>query len=305
MGSKAEHLASEFLDIDLLGSLPSLEVQARYLVSGFLNGLHRSPYRGSSVEFKEYRDYQPGDPIKLIDWKVYGRTDRLHLRLRDDETNMNVYILLDYSASMGYRGPKSNMSKWEYARSLAAALMLFLSRQGDSFTLSLVGEELEDYIKPGSKQAHFVRLLSKLHRDPVAKACSWRNALDSLTGLIRKRSIVVLISDFYTDLDEFAEELNRLRFLKCEPLFFNIYDPMEINFDFDEPMLMGEMETGSRMRLSPDLIQKTYRERMQQHIKDLSDLVMSYGGDYMMLQTDTPPLKALGKYLSVRSERFK
>ena len=220
MGAKVEHLTSEFLDMDLLVSLPSLEIQARYLVAGFLNGLHRSPYRGSSVEFKEYRDYQPGDPIRLVDWKVYGRTDRLHLRLRDDETNMNVYLLLDYSASMAYRGGKSRMSKWEYARSLAAALMLFLNRQGDAYTLSLVGEELEDYIRPMATQSHFSRLLAKLHREASAAACNWDHALDKLGGLIRKRSIVILISDFYTDTEVLREHLNRLRFMKCEALLF-------------------------------------------------------------------------------------
>lgn len=197
------------------------------------------------------------------------------------------------------------MSKWEYARSLAAALMLFLNRQGDAYTLSLVGEELEDYIRPMAKQSHFIRLLAKLHREASAAACNWDHALDKLGGLIRKRSIVILISDFYTDTEVLREHLNRLRFMKCEALLFNILDPSELDFDFDDALYLSELESGNRLRLSPDLVRDDYRQRINNHLNTLSDMVKSYGGDYMLLRTDVPPLKALGKYLNVRSDKFK
>ena len=296
---------NEFLDIDLLNSLPSLEIKARYLVAGFLNGLHRSPYRGNSIEFKEFRDYQPGDSLKMIDWKVYGRTDRLHVKLHDDDTNMNVYLLLDNSLSMNYCGVNSKMSKWDYACSLAAALMLFLHRQHDSFTLSLVGDGLDDYIPPSTKQSHFNELLAKLYHKPDAETCNWDRALEELSSKIRKRSIVILISDFYTEIETLQNQLNQLHYLNCEPLIFNIMDKSELDFDYENLMLLCDMETGQRLHVSPDLIRKSYQDKLQKHLQELSTLANSCGGDYMLLKTDNPPLRALGKYLSIRSDFFK
>ncbi len=296
---------NEFLDIGVLNSLPSLEIKARYLVAGFLNGLHQSPYRGNSIEFKEFRDYQPGDPLKMIDWKVYGRTDRLHVRLHDDDTNMNVYLLLDNSLSMKYCSVKSKMSKWDYACSLTAGLMLFLHRQHDAFTLSLVGDGLDDYIHPNTKQSHFNELLAKLHHQPNAETCNWDKALQELSSKISKRSIVILISDFYTEITTLKNQLNQLNYLNCETLMFNVMDKSELDFDYENLMLLCDMETGQRLHVSPDLIRKSYQDELQKHLQELSNIANGCGGDYLLLKTDIPPLRALGKYLSIRSGFFK
>lgn len=305
MVNRSEAIISEFLDPDLLSSLPSLELQARYLVSGFLTGLHRSPYRGSSVEFKEYRDYQPGDSLKIIDWKVYARTDRLHVKLREEQTNLNAYILLDRSASMNFAGPDAKMSKWRYACSLTAALLLFLHRQNDAFSMSMVSAGLEDFVRPGSKTVLFQRFLKQLYRKADATECNYDAALDELSNFIRQRSIVILISDFYTDPEIFRKHLEHLHFMKCEVLFIQILDPVECEFNYDEPVLLRDLESGEELVLSPDLIREHYKEKINKHISGLADLVRRNGGDHLLLRTDSSPLKALGSYLAVRSRRFK
>ncbi|UDQ98839.1 DUF58 domain-containing protein [Lentisphaerota bacterium WC36G] len=305
MPNSVEQNINEFLDIEILNKLPSLDVKARYLVEGFLKGLHKSPFRGSSVEFKEYRSYQPGDSLKLIDWKVYGRTDRLNIRLRDDETNMNVYLLLDSSASMSYKGEKSAMSKWDYSISLAAALMLFLMKQNDAFTLSLVANHLKDFLRPSSKRSHFNTLLSRLCLQPNDQNCDLPKAISELCGVVRRRSIVIIISDFYGDLKVLNNQLKELAYLNCEPIFFNVMDNSELNFDFDEPVLLSDLESGSKLHLSPEVVRKKYLENLNAHLLELERIVSSVGGEYLLLNTSIPPLKALGKYLYVRSEKFK
>ncbi len=305
MVNRSEAIISEFLDPEILSALPSLEIQARYLVSGFLAGLHQSPYRGSSVEFKELRDYQPGDSLRIIDWKAYGRTDRLQVKLRDEQTNLNAYILLDRSASMNFAGPEANMSKWRYACSLTAALLLFLHRQNDAFSMSTVSNGLEDFIRPGSKTVLFQRFLKQLHHEADATQCDWNMALEELANVIQQRSIVVMISDFYTDLEVFRKHLDHLRFMKCEPLFIQVMDPIECDFNYDDPVLLQDIETGERLTLSPDLIRKHYKERIEAHINGLADLAKRNGGDHLLLRTDSSPIKALGSYLALRSRRFK
>ena len=305
MVNRSEAIISEFLDPEILSSLPSLEVQARYLVSGFLTGLHRSPYRGSSVEFKEFRDYQPGDSLRIIDWKAYARTDRLHVKLHEEQTNLNAYILLDRSASMNFSGPEANMSKWRYACSLTAALLLFLHRQNDAFSMSTVSKGLDDFIRPGSKTVLFQRFLKQLHHEADATQCDWDMALDELSNVIQQRSIVILVSDFYTDLEIFRKHLDHLRFMKCEPLFIQVMDPVECDFNYDDPVLLQDIESGEKLVLSPDLIREHYKEKIETHINGLADLAQRNGGDHLLLRTDSSPIKALASYLALRSRRFK
>ena len=305
MVNKSDAVISEFLDPDILSPLPNLELQAKYLVNGFLTGLHRSPYRGSSVEFKEFRDYQPGDPLRIIDWKVFARTDRLHVKLREEQTNLNAYILLDRSASMNFASQGAQMTKWRYGCCIAAALLHFLHRQNDAFSLSLVGRGLEDFVRPGCKTVLFQRFLRQLCKTPDADICDWNLALDELLNVIQQRSIVIMISDFYTDLESLKNHLDHLRFMKCEALFVQILDPIECSFDYDEPVMLQDLESGEKMILSPDLLRDDYKERMKKHISDVADTVRKNGGDHLLLKTDSSPIDVLSHYLALRSRRFK
>ena len=294
-------LASEFLDIELFSRLSSLELQAKYLVNGFLSGLHKSPFQGSSVEFKEFRDYQPGDELKLIDWKVYARTDRLHVRLREEETNMTVYLLVDSSASMNYKGPKAVMSKWDYARALAAAFLIFLSRQRDSAALGFLGAELEDFVRGRSSPAHYHQLMGKLHRNADSPISRLAEAMRPLPNLVRRRSIVIVFSDFYESAEKLESSVSFLQHLNCEVIFFHIMDPSELDFDFDYPIRMQELETGESITINPDALRDDYLKNMKKHTASISEMLMGLGGDYLLLRTDEVPTRALGEYLAKRS----
>ena len=294
------NIYSEFLDIELLSRLPSLEVKARFLVSGFLAGLHKTPFRGSSVEFKEYRDYQPGDELKLIDWKAYARTDRLHIKLREEETNMTVNLLLDRSSSMDYCSSKSLMTKWDYSRALAAAFLLFLHRQRDAVSLGFIGNGIEEFTRSGAHASHFHQLMVNLHKNADINDATVSKSLNDLLPSIRRRSMVIIFSDFYEDLDALRKPLSYLRHIKCEILLFHILDPMETSFEFEENMLMEELESNNQMYISPDLLRKEYKNAIQNHISNLSSIALEYNCEYQLLKTETPPIHALGTYLSKR-----
>lgn len=297
----SEQFKSEFIDLEVLARLPTLELKAKFLVSGFLAGLHKTPFRGASVEFKEYRDYQQGDEIKWIDWKVYARTDRLHVRLRDDESNLTAYLLLDKSASMNFKSEKALMTKWDYARALAAAFLLFLHRQHDRMSMGFIASELEDFSKGGSGSAHFHRLMSSLHREADGPLSNLAFASETAANLVRNRAIVIIISDFYARPDTLEPAVRHLRYKNCETIFLHILDPGEEDFDFGEPILLKELETDFRLEISPDILRREYLEKISSHKFELSETVRRFGGDYLRLRTDEPPLQALGAYMAKRS----
>ena len=298
--SHAESLASEYVDAALLSALPDLEIQARYLVSGFLSGLHRSPMKGGSSEFKEFRSYQPGDELKMIDWKIYARTDKLHVRLREEDTDMRCYIALDSSASMAYKSPKATMSKWNFARAIAAALVFYLHRQRDAVSLSFIGADLEDYVKAASRASHIHTIMANLHREAAVFPTDIPRSLETLIGLVKRRSIAVVISDFYSEIPPLASALAKLRHLNCEVLLLHVLDPRELRFDFDEPVQLQELEGHTTIPVSPDLIREDYKRKIEAHIAAVSSAASSVGGEHVLLPTDEVPLKALGSYLHRR-----
>ena len=289
-----------FLDMELLSRLPSLDLQARYLVEGFLTGLHRSPVRGHNVEFKEFRAYQPGDEPRTVDWKVYARTDRLHVKVREEDTNLTAYVVVDNSASMSYRSAGAVMSKWEYARSVAAALLVLLHRQRDAASLALAGRGLDVFIPPSLKGSELHRMMGALHREADAPGGPLAGALDTVAQLARRRSLVFVISDFYEVPAALDGPVGRLHYNYCEPVFMHVMDPRELDFDFDAPVLLQELETRGQMSVSPDLLRGEYLKRLNAHRAALRDFVCRYGGDYVLLRTDQAPVHGLGAYLARR-----
>ncbi len=182
--------------MQLLADLPSLELRARYMVEGFLSGQHRSPQKGSSVEFAEYRNYQLGDDLRRADWRLYGRTDRLHIKQFEEETQLRVFLVLDASASMDFRSPTATMSKVEYARLVLAGLGLIAQRQRDAFGLAVAGKELVDYLPARSSVAHWRRFIGKLTVVNPREGTALGTALESLAELVPARSLIVIASDF-------------------------------------------------------------------------------------------------------------
>ncbi len=294
---------SEFLDIDLLASLPDVELRARYLVSGYYAGMHKSPFRGNNAEFKEHRKYIHGDSITAIDWKVYARTDRLHVRLYEEDTDLSTAIFIDASRSMDFQERGSVMSKWDYAASIAAACMLFMYNQKDEFTLSTIGETQDRYLKPSGTLPHFTKMLERLRTRPEALDCLMPEALADAAGAIRSGTIVILISDFYADAEAFTSVFDQLQGKNCEIVLFHVLDHAERFFPYRETMLLQDSETGEKRVLSPAVIRKEYLANLERHTNSLNEAAKSRGGDYVLFSTDRVPLEALSTYLAVRNRR--
>ncbi len=290
----------KFLDMELLGRLPSLEIQARYLVHGFWMGMHRSPLQGFNVEFKEYRSYQQGDEPRTIDWKVYARTGKLEVKVREEDTNLTAYVLIDASGSMSYRSASAAMSKWNFARSLAAGMILLLSRQRDAASLGVFGAGPMQFIRPSLKASEHRRMMAALEREPDGHGAPLAKVLDDLVILARRRSLIFVLSDFYENLDALETPIRQLRHAGSELIFLQVMDPRELHFDFTEPVLLQESETRDRMTLSPDLMRKRYLQRLEAHLATVAKAVQSYGGDYQLLRTDVAPFRAFGAYLACR-----
>ncbi|OQA84736.1 MAG: hypothetical protein BWY31_02308 [Lentisphaerae bacterium ADurb.Bin242] len=304
VNTPAESFGS-FLDLSQLASLPTLELRARYLVRGLYAGMHRSPFRGANAEFKEHREYFPGDPVSDIDWKVYARTDRLVVRLREEDADLSAALFVDGSASMDFKDGASLLTKWEYACALAAGLMFLMRNQKDRFTLSVLGHEPEKLDKPSNTPPHFTKMLGKLRRKPSGKDVSFAQSLSDAETELKNGSILLLISDFYMNPEELAPVFDRFREKQCELLLFHIMDGAERFFPYRDTLRLEELESGAKMLLSPDLLRKEYLQRVEDHLTGLSGLARAKGGSHSLFTTDRVPLEALGTYLSLRNQRLR
>jgi uncharacterized protein (DUF58 family) len=292
------------LDMELLAELPDLALQARYMVEGFLSGQHRSPQKGSSVEFAEYRAYQPGDDLRRVDWRLYGRTDRLHVKQYEEETQLRVFMVLDVSASMDFRSPSAKFRKIEFARIVLAALGLLAQRQRDAVGLGLAGTELKDFLRARSSQAHWRAFVARLEGVVPGGLTSLAQSLESLAELIPARSLVVIASDFYEEPARLAAALQRLRYDHHDIIGLHVLDPVEIDFDLDDQGVFVDAETGWRLKMDAAAVRKGYLERFGKFCNELDELFRSLGGEAMRLRTDQPPMRALAEYLAHRSQRL-
>jgi uncharacterized protein (DUF58 family) len=292
------------LDMALLADLPDLALQARYMVEGFLSGQHRSPQKGSSVEFAEYRAYQPGDDLRRVDWRLYGRTDRLHVKQYEEETQLRVFMVLDISGSMDFRSPNAKFRKVEFARILLAALGLLAQRQRDAVGLGLARGELTDFLSARSSQAHWRAFVARLEGITPGGVTSLAASLESLAELIPARSLVVIASDFYEDPERLAVALRRLRYDRHDLIGLHILDPIEIDFDIDDRGFFVDSETGGRLKMDAAAVRKGYLERFGKFCAELDETFCGMGGETARLRTDQAPTSVLAEYLAHRSLRL-
>jgi len=289
------------LDLGLLRDLPSLELRARFMMNGFLAGLHRSPLKGFSVEFAEYRDYQLGDDLRRVDWRLYGRTDRLHVKQFEHETQLRVFLVLDTSASMAYTSkPEMWLRKIDFARTLLAALGLLALRQGDAFGLALIGTDLDDYLKPKSSQAHWRSALGRLDAMQSGNVTGLATGLTTLAEIIPSRSLVIIVSDFYENNDALNAALRRLRFDHQDIMALQILDPVEIELGEDWNGTFLDAETGQKLILDAAAVRPGYRKRIEAFLEQTATSFLDHGGDHTLLRTDASPMAALGNYLARR-----
>lgn len=290
--------------MQLLAELPSLELRARYMVEGFLSGLHRSPQKGSSVEFAEYRNYQLGDDLRRADWRLYGRTDRLHIKQFEEETQLRVFVVLDASASMNFQSAKATMTKVEYARLILAGLGLVAQRQRDAFGLAVAGTELVDFLPARSSTAHWRRFVGKLEAVNPRQGTALGPTLESLAELIPARSLVVIASDFYEDIPRLEPALRRLAYDHHDLVGLHVLDPQEVDFDMEESGTFVDAESGARLKLDPVAVRDNYLRRFREFCGELDHQFRAAGGDLALLRTDDPPTNALTQYLARRGQRL-
>ena len=290
-----------FIDPEILSGISNLELLARTVVEGFISGLHKSPYKGFSVEFLSYRPYIPGDDPMHIDWKLYARTDRLFIKQFQDETNTSCHILLDISNSMQY-GSKS-ITKYRYASILAASLAYFMIRQRDSVGLYLFDSEIREKIQTKSTQGHLFTILHSLEKIFPPQRTEMGKPFHELADSIKKRSIIIIISDLLEDPDTIISGLKHFRFSGNDVIVFQILDPAEIDFHFKDIMELEDMESGEKIVIMAEEAKVIYLNNLEQFKLIMKNECGLLGVDYNILETTKPMDHTLFQYLSSRSER--
>jgi uncharacterized protein (DUF58 family) len=290
----------KFLDPATVSKLASIELKARLVVEGFIVGLHRSPYHGFSVEFAEHRQYMPGDDFKHVDWKVYGKSDRFYIKQFEEETNLKAYILLDASRSMGYKS--NGITKLEYGSYLAASLSYLMLRQQDAPGLLIYDEKIRAYIPPKGARSHITPILSQLNNTLPSNKTDASVAFHELAERIRRRGLIIVISDLFDDPDRLLLGLKHFRHRQHEVIVFQILDPFERSFEFRAEARFRDMETGRELLTDPWQVRKDYRERLEEHIARINRACRDSKIDYYLLDTSVPFDKALFGYLAKRSK---
>ncbi|MBU0473468.1 MAG: DUF58 domain-containing protein [Bacteroidetes bacterium] len=288
------------LDPTLISKLNSLELKAKTVVEGFKVGLHRSPYHGFSVEFSEHKAYMQGDPIKNIDWKVFGKSDKLFIKQYEEETNLTCHILLDISASMDYKN-KGIISKLEYGKILAASLSYLMVSQQDSVGLSLYSDQIENYFPPRSTKIYLQTLLRGLENISPVNKTETAQCLNSIAEKVKKRGLVIIISDFFDNIDSILTALKHFKYKKNEVIVFQILDPIEKNFAFERDAIFVDIETKDELSTQPIQIQKAYQVAMNEFLDKLKSECLNNKIEYNQIDTKTPFDKALFSYFKKRT----
>lgn len=291
-----------FLDPKTLAGISGLDLVAKTVVDGFVAGLHRSPDFGFSQEFAEYRAYSPGDDLRHVDWNVFARTERAYLKRYRGETNTLLTILLDASSSM--RFGSSGVTKMDYARFLAASIFyLTIQSQRDAAGLIVFDDEVRNHIRASTRQGQLHRLLSGLEKAEPRASTDYAKPMLHFQNFLRKRGLVVVISDFFDSPEKIVHTIEPLRYHGNEVVLFHILDPREIKPELREAVLLVDMETDESMEVTPDYGREEYRNRVNSHLADLQTRTRAAGMDYYLFVTDRPLDGALREYLSLRQGR--
>ena len=289
----------KYFDPDALRTITRLDLKAREIVEGFVSGLHRSPYHGFSVEFAEHREYVPGDDIRHVDWKVWGRIDRYYIKQYEEETNLRSWLLVDQSESMRYTsgGP----TKYEYGLTLAACLMYLLLRQQDACGMALFDSEIRRIIPPSAHPSTLRTLLTIADEASLDRKTNVAALFGRMAEEIKRRGLVVIISDLMTDRAEILRGLQHLRYRRHEVIVFHILDPEELDFSFRENVLFKGMEGMGDLLAEPKALRAAYLDAVDRFMTDVRRGCRDTGVDYVQLRTSDPLEIALSAYLARRA----
>lgn len=293
----------QYLRPDVIQHVQRLDLKARFIVEGFLSGLHRSPFHGFSVEFSEHRKYTPGDDIRMIDWGVYGKTDRYYIKKFQAETNLEAYLLIDCSGSMDYASDEL-MTKMDYAICLAAALGYMMTSQQDSVGLFVFDDMIRSYLPPKSKRSHLTNILTTLARTRPFGPTGLGRALTEIAARVKKRSLIILFSDMLDDQDEVIQGLRHLKYRGHDLVIFQVLDNSEMTFDFEGQVKFEEPETGDSVQVNSKAIKASYLAELQAFIEQYKNECQAVRADFVTVNNAMTFDKALKEFLHQREMRF-
>lgn len=293
---------SDVLTSQDIGKFANLQVLARQIVEGFCNGLHRSPHKGFSVEFKEHRSYVNGDDIRTIDWKLFGKTDRLYIREYEEETNLRCTILLDSSGSMSYTGSRSDgVSKHDYAVRTAAALAYLMLHQQDSVGLVTFNDAVQKYIPPRARPRHLRTIIDELKRQEPERETELGDVFHQMVAKIQRRGLLIIISDLFSDVNQLMKSLAHFRHANHEIIIFQIWDPDELDFPFRQWTQFTSLEAAANRHLvDPAQLRRAYLEKLEVFREQLAKGCSRHRISLVPMTTDQPYADALAAYLALR-----
>ena len=291
------------LDPSIIPKINSLELRARLVVEGFMVGMHKSPYHGFSVEFTQHRPYMQGDGLKDVDWKVYGKTEKFYIKQYEEETNLRSYILLDVSKSMQFSSG-NNVSKLEYASTLSAALSYLMMKQQDAFGLTLYSDRIVQYLPPKATKSYLRLILKSLVSVKASDTTNTAACLNSVAEKIKRRGLVIIISDLFDDIESVISALKHFSYQKNEIIVFQILDPIERNFAFGRDAIFKDMESEEELTTQPYQIQKAYKLAMEEFIGKIKSECLNSKIDFNVIDTSTPFDKSLMSYIQKRRRLY-
>ena len=292
---------ARFVDPQVLARIGNLELVARSVVDGFINGLHRTNVFGASVDFAEHRGYVAGDDIRRVDWRLFARTDRFYIKEYEADSNANFSVLLDVSKSMGFGS--TGLTKLDYARMLAGCLTYLVHRQRDRVGLVAFDDDIVEHVPPSAK--HMETVLHVLDRLKPSRPGSLRAPLHKMAEHFGRRGMLVVISDLYEEPDAIVEALGPLRFRGSEVIVFHLLDPAELDFTFEDASAFEDLESGEQIPIVPQTLRDEYRRMIRAHIEAIAERCKGARIDYTMLPTSSPLDHALFSYLSMREKLSK
>jgi uncharacterized protein (DUF58 family) len=296
----ADESSRKLIKADVLNKITRLELKARMIVEGFLAGMHKSPYRGFSVEFASHREYVPGDEIKHVDWKVYSKTDRYYIKQYEQETNLKAYIMLDVSESMRYGRPASGVTKYQYGCWLASAIAFMLLQQQDQVGLVLFDDDIRKIIPPSGHPNHLKTLLHEFDEVEPRKKTDMEPLFHKLAEEIRRKGLVFLISDLFVPRDGLFRGLKHFRHRRHEVLVFHVMDEDELSFQLDGNLLFRGLEQAGEVRVQPRALRQAYLEVVERYLTDVRRRCIAERIDYRLINTSQPLDIALSAFLAQR-----
>jgi uncharacterized protein (DUF58 family) len=288
-----------YFDPKVLAGISNLYLRARWVVEGMMSGVHRSRSKGFSVEFEEHREYSPGDEIRRIDWKALGKFDRYFIKEYEDETNLRAYLLVDSSGSMDYAS--DGITKFDYGCTLAASLAYLILRQQDAAGVVTFSDHIEAFIPPKAKRDYLLQILHALENRGPGGETNVGKILEEIAGQIKRRGLVVLVSDLLDEPEKILKGLRLFRFKGNDVIVFHLLDPAELSLPFDGNILFEDLEElNLRVVADPRAIRKTYREVVEEFTSRMRQECHDNIIDYQLISTSTPLDRALASYLSWR-----